>query len=415
MAYHLFERYGIELEYMIVDRDTFRVAPLTDKVLEEVNGSIVNEVAMDDNIAWSNELALHVIELKVAEPVETLDNLAATFHQNVQKINAILLKHNACLMGGPMHPFMDPLTEMRLWPHDYSPIYDAFDRIFSCKGHGWANLQSMHINLPFANDDEFGRLHAAIRLVLPIIPALSAGSPFADGKVTGFHDTRMETYRTNSKKIPSITGLVIPEAVFTQAEYEKNILNKIYQDLSYCDPQKVLQEEWVNARGAIARFERNTIEIRVIDVQETPFADCAIAALVIETIRMLVNEQVSSFSDQKKIGIKQLSEIFLKTIHYGEAAVVRDRAFLGALGLSPRSCNGSELWKILLGKILENSSTAIKPHLALLQQITTKGSLASRLLSSVSNVSGQEPFPGICKKMCGCLRDGTLFNSELSE
>ena len=43
-------------------------------------------------------------------------------------------------------------------------IYDTFDRIFSCKGHGWANLQSMQINLPFRGDEEFARLHAAIRV-----------------------------------------------------------------------------------------------------------------------------------------------------------------------------------------------------------------------------------------------------------
>ena len=61
----------------------------------------------------------------------------------------------------------------------------AFDRIFSCQGHGWANLQSMHINLPFADDAEFGRLHAAIRFLLPLLPGLTASSPVMDGAVTG--------------------------------------------------------------------------------------------------------------------------------------------------------------------------------------------------------------------------------------
>ena len=77
-------------------------------------------------------------------------------------------------------------------------IYQTYDRIFGCKAHGWANLQSMHLNLPFADDAEFARLHAAIRLVLPIIPALAASSPIADGRPTGFMDIRMEAYRTHS-------------------------------------------------------------------------------------------------------------------------------------------------------------------------------------------------------------------------
>ncbi len=41
---HLFEGYGIELEYMIVDRDSLAVRPLTDRVLQQVAGKIVNEI-----------------------------------------------------------------------------------------------------------------------------------------------------------------------------------------------------------------------------------------------------------------------------------------------------------------------------------------------------------------------------------
>lgn len=353
--YHLFERFGIELEYMIVDNDTLKVNPLTDKILQEINGSITNEVTVGD-VAWSNELALHVIELKTAEPVKSIVNIGSQFHLNVQKINFLLEKYNARLMGGPMHPFMDPVKEMRLWPHDYSPIYDTFDRIFSCKGHGWANLQSMHINLSFANDEEFGKLHAAIRLVLPIICALSAGSPIADGKLSGFHDTRMETYRTNSIKIPSITGQVIPEAVFTQAQYEEKILKRIYDDLAPYDPEKILQEEWVNARGAIARFERNTIEIRVIDVQENPFVDQAIAAAVIETIKMLVDEELSSYDFQKSIPSEPLEIVFRAVIKTGESALITDENYLMALGLPANAITAGEVWKVLISRISKRST-----------------------------------------------------------
>jgi len=47
---------------------------------------------------------------------------------------------------------MDPNREMVIWPHDYSVVYEAFNRIFDCRGHGWANLQAVHLNLPFADD-----------------------------------------------------------------------------------------------------------------------------------------------------------------------------------------------------------------------------------------------------------------------
>src|SRR5690606_17301416 len=141
---------------------------------------------------------------------------------------------------------------------------------------GWANLQSVHLNLPFDGDEEFGRLHAAIRLVLPILPALAASSPLKDGHYTGLKDTRLDVYQSNQRKVPSIAGRVVPEQVFTQKDYEEQILQRNYQDIAPYDPEGILQDEWLNSRGAIARFQRNAIEIRVLDIQECPAADLAI-------------------------------------------------------------------------------------------------------------------------------------------
>jgi len=45
-----------------------------------------------------------------------------------------------------------------------------------------------------------------IRLVLPLLPALAASSPFQDGQSTGCLDNRLENYRRNCARIPSITG-----------------------------------------------------------------------------------------------------------------------------------------------------------------------------------------------------------------
>jgi gamma-glutamyl:cysteine ligase YbdK (ATP-grasp superfamily) len=185
---HLFEGFGVELEYMIVDRDTLNVRPIADRLLADAAGEIVSDVEFD-RIAWSNELALHVIELKTNGPTASLAGLAEEFHQQVGQIDSLLSNHNARLMPTAMHPWMDPHTEFELWPHEHSSIYAAYNRIFDCHGHGWANLQSMHINLPFADDAEFGRLHAAIRLLLPILPALAASSPIVEGQKTEWLDT----------------------------------------------------------------------------------------------------------------------------------------------------------------------------------------------------------------------------------
>src|SRR5690606_3072961 len=180
----LFEGFGIEIEYMIVDAGSLDVMPVTDRAIRAVAGEYVNEVERGP-LAWSNELALHVIELKTNGPAPSLAPLPAVFQAGVDEVNAVLAGMGARLMPGPMHPWMDPHTESRLWPHDYNPIYETYNRIFDCRGHGWSNLQSMHVNLPFAGEDDFVRLHAAIRAALPILPMLAAGSPYCDGRAAG--------------------------------------------------------------------------------------------------------------------------------------------------------------------------------------------------------------------------------------
>jgi glutamate---cysteine ligase / carboxylate-amine ligase len=176
----IFEGYGIELEYMIVNQQTLAVMPVTDKVIQEVTGEITGDAELGD-MGWSNELVLHVIEIKTNGPSKKLSHLPTKFHDQVKHINDILKGMGGKLMPTAMHPWMNPYEEMKLWPHDNSPIYDAYNRIFDCRGHGWANLQSMHINLPFKDDEEFGKLHAAVRLVLPIFAAIAASSPIVEG------------------------------------------------------------------------------------------------------------------------------------------------------------------------------------------------------------------------------------------
>ena len=116
------------------------------------------------------------------------------------------------LMPERAHPWMNPNLETRLWPHDNNEVYAIYNTIFDCRGHGWSNLQSTHLNLPFYDDEEFAKLHAAVRPVLPILPPC-ASSPILEGKSTGSLDSRMLFYKNNRARIPSITGKVIPEVL----------------------------------------------------------------------------------------------------------------------------------------------------------------------------------------------------------
>jgi glutamate---cysteine ligase / carboxylate-amine ligase len=410
-ALPLFSAFGIELEYMIVDAGALDVRPIADEILRTADGAITGEVERGP-VSWSNELVAHVIELKVGEPASSLDNLPDVFQQEVGEINARLTPFAARLMPGGMHPWMDPLRDTKLWAHEYNEVYEAFDRIFSCQGHGWANLQSVHLNLPFANDDEFGRLHAAIRLVLPILPALTASSPVMDGHLTGMLDNRLEVYRTNSRKIPSIAGRVIPEPVFTRSNYEKHILQRLYADIAPHDPQGILQNEWLNARGAIARFQRNAIEIRVMDTQECPQADVAICAAVVAFLKALVDERFSTLAVQQSFAVEPLEQILLGTIRNAEKNVISDAEFLDALGYHAGPCTAGELWRHLLGVLLSENLLDGRWQ-PTLDVITDEGPLSRRIvgLLEASSFSPINPRPlhELYRRMCDCLEQGQML------
>jgi gamma-glutamyl:cysteine ligase YbdK (ATP-grasp superfamily) len=403
-----FSAYGIALEYMIVDRQDLSVLAIADQMLRDEDERQVNDVERG-MMGWSNNMMRHVLALKNLRPMATLDQLPSAFQNEVRYLNHLLGYYGAMLMPTAMHPWMNPATDTYLWPHDNGQLYASYARIFQCKTHGWANLQSMHVNLPFANDEEFARLHAAIRLLLPILPALAASSPIAEGRATGYADFRMESSRSNANEIPSIAGLLIPETVSSRAEYESAILQAMYRDIAPFDPQGVLQHEWLNSRGAIPRFDRNTIEIRVIDLQECPQADIAIAAATIANVRLLFDAGRSELALQQAIPTERLAEIFLHCVRYADQAIVDDGHYLTALGIPSGRYTAAELWRQLMDRTQQSNYRLDAARMESLQFILAHGPLARRILRTADDNYSLANLTWVYGQLCQCLQQGQMF------
>jgi carboxylate-amine ligase len=387
-SYSAFECFGIELEYMIVRRDTLDVAPLAEAVLD------------DGDPAWSNELVAHVVELKNPRPSADLAGLRLFFEQEVRKKNRQLAPLGACLLPGAMHPWMDPRTETRLWARDNAEVYRTYDRIFGCRAHGWANLQSMHLNLPFACEREFVRLNAAVRFALPLLPAIAAASPFAEGRYTGWLDYRLLAYRTNAARVPAMTGRMVPEPVRCRAHYERAILGRLYHELAPLDPEGVLRHEWANARGAIARFDRDALEIRVLDLQECPAADVALAALVIDLVQLFYDEPEAREADTD-----ELAAILLACMRDGERARIESPLY-------GRRGEARELWRQLASRMQG------APHRALwapyLDFVLEHGPLARRLVAAAGREPRREELARLYSELRACQEHGQLFDPSSS-
>jgi len=395
----LFTGFGVEIEYAIVDKETLQVLPIVEQIFKEISGTQTSEY-IDGDICFSNELTSHVMELKTNGPAKSLETAVCGFQKSIQKLAAVLRAKKAILLPTGAHPFMDPLRHTVLWPYANKEIYESFDRIFGCQGHGWSNLQSTHLNLPFANEEEFIKLHAAIRILLPIIPALSASTPILEGKITGYKDTRLEIYRKNQQKIPSICGDVIPESIGSIEEYKTIILKKMYNDISPYDPLGVLQDEWLNSRGAIARFERNTVEIRIIDTQECVLSDLAILEFIIRVLKDLVNEKWATLADYQTFSTKNLVKTFLHVIEQGSDVFIYDQDYLKLFGYNKGvGCSIRELWRFLKEKYFQEKELFFEP----LSTITNHGNLAERIIRMLDGEYSQDKIKDLYSRLGFCL------------
>jgi gamma-glutamyl:cysteine ligase YbdK (ATP-grasp superfamily) len=412
--YKIWERFGVEMEFMIVDRETLQVLPRADIPLgKDKDGNQLSDVEYDD-IGLSNELVSHVLEFKCAHPKSTFDGLGKRFFHEIRRANKKLEKIGAMLLPSAAHPFMDP-AEMQLWPYDCNDIYQTYDRIFNCKGHGWANLQSTHLNLSFDGDDEFGELHAAIRLLLPLIPAIAASSPYLDSKYTGFKDARIEVYRHNQDKVPEIAGLVIPEKAYTYDEYNTQIFDKVKKAIAPYDPEHLLNHFFLNSRGAIARFDRGAIEIRLVDIQECPNADIAIVELEIATLKAIASGKLANGKAPhtmkeyreflRDFDTARLSEMLTQTSRDAEDTVIDWSEYLAVFGMEGK-CTAGELWKHVFDAV-KGDLTEVSRNV--MEQMLARGTLSSALYRALGDAPSRKDFVTEYKKLADCLAHNRLY------
>lgn len=408
MVYSLFEVYGVEIEYAVVRRDTLAVDPSADRLLAALGGSPDSHPSVGI-VEADNELAAHVLEFKCSRPVPDPAVLAGDFAAFVKVANQALSRWDCRLMPGGMHPFMDPSRESRIWSHEDSGIYRAYDRVFGVHGHGWFNIQSVHLNLPFHGDTEFSALHNAVSLLLPFLPALAASSPVYDSAHHGWLDGRLSQYVGNQRRLPSIIGGIVPEPVGSEAEYRETILAPMYREIAPFDSEGLMQEEWLNSRAAIARFDRDTIEIRCMDTQERPAADLALCHWTASMLRYALGNGGDMLAAHRKTPPGLLRSLFLDTAKAGMAAPVPAEFPFAAFGLDPQPTAGAFI-RALSAKCLppartELSDRVLKPAIDL---ILSEGSLAERILRAAPEPSR---YPAAYARLCDCLEEDRPFTS----
>ena len=290
-----------------------KALPIADQVIKDYCGRIVNFVELPD-FTFGKELQLHVMEIKANTPFkspvlfeETMQNAVTTL------LGFIETKYHAHLLGTGMHPLLK-LDETGVWSHRHRKIYQELGKIFNLKQHGWLNIQSFHLNLPYAREEKGILLHNLLAGLCTYLPAISASSPICEGAIGPNVDNRLYFYTENQREVPSITGDVVPEYICSFDQYRKEVIGQYSLDLAKGGAGKtILSKEWVNSRGVIFRFDRAALEVRVMDEQECVKSDVALSCFIRAVLRGLIANQVELLPHQ--LLVKDFNSVMAKGLN----------------------------------------------------------------------------------------------------
>ncbi len=288
---------GPEHEFSIVD-DELKPLPIADKVLKHLKGRITNTVTMP-RYTYGKELQLHVLEMRPNAPFKSPREFEETMQDSVLTINHRLHRSfKATMLGTGMHPLLK-LEQTSIWSHRDRRIYEAYGRIFDLNRHGWLNIQSYQLNLPYANEREGVLLHNYLAIISAYLPAIAASSPIYEGAFGKTVDNRLAFYANNQKEIPSIAGDVVPEYTYSFRQYKNDVIGTYSADLAEAGSDKILLNmEWVNSRGVIMRFGRRAIELRVMDEQECIKSDVALSCFVFCLAKAMIRKRENLYDHQ---------------------------------------------------------------------------------------------------------------------
>ncbi len=365
---------GTEHEYSINDRN-FRPLAISDKIIERISGEVQHEVPFG-GIKVSKELQKHALELIPARP-GTLSFLEENLFQGLSELYRAT-NYEYRFMGLGMHPLLT-LDQTTYWDHDEQEYYQAYDRLFNIRQHGWLNIQALQINIPYKDKDEFISMFNKIRSLMPYLVAVSASSPMVEGKITPYMDNRLVYYRQNQAQIPGICRGILPERLDRVEDYVQ-INRDIYKDLKKCRAD-ILCHEWVNSRGVIVRFTRKCLEVKAIDEQECLHSDMAISAFLLTLLR---------------------TELELEEEEGSLMAMLEDAMCFGVAGMRP------ELERLL--KAAQKSATKEEMrYLPVVAKRIEQGSLAEVMVQRLKEGDEIEPM---LAEMAWCLKENRPYSAE---
>lgn len=180
-----------------------------------------------------------------------------------------------------------------------NPYHDYIEKTYGTK----VVTASVHINVGIEDPEVLMRACRLIRVEAPLFLALSASSPFIDGKATGYHSTRWGVFPQTPTHVPLFTS-------------HAHHIDWVEQQLAMGTMQNV-RHLWVSVRpnGDRRPYDLNRLELRICDLVTDPIALLAIAAfLEARLLQLIANPDLdpltqSNFSGEELITLTANNEI----------------------------------------------------------------------------------------------------------
>ena len=170
---------------------------------------------------------------------------------------------------------------------------------------------SIHINIGISDPEILIQACRLIRLEAPLYLALTASSPFLDGKVTGYHSTRWQMFPKTPTEVPLFTS-------------HQHFIHWTEEQLKLGTMQNV-RHLWSSVRpnGDCRPYKLNRLEMRICDLVVDPIALLAITALLESRIHQMIENPRLDPLQQSRIDDTNLAEKLVAIADQNELSVAR--------------------------------------------------------------------------------------------
>jgi carboxylate-amine ligase len=256
---------GIEEEAMLLDPADWSLAQCADELIpalpEDLQGRIKRETH-----AGVVELATGV-HTSVADAAEELRWLRSRLSEELEA-------RGLRAAGAGMHPFASWRDVVVSTQPRYQVVYGSMRELARREP-----TLAMHVHVGVTTPHQAIQLANRLRAHLPLLLALSANSPFWDGRSSGFASTRTPLFQ-------AFPRVGVPRRFESYGEYVEAV-DLLIRSGAIPEPTFL----WWDVRPQ-PRF--GTVEVRVMDAQSTVADTAALAALVQSLARLELEEGFAS-------------------------------------------------------------------------------------------------------------------------